>query len=64
LIKELKIKSKDTSWGLVVHTCNPSYLGERHQKDQGLKPALDKLFSKPYLENTQHKKRLAEWLKW
>jgi hypothetical protein len=27
------------SWGLVVHTYNPSYSGDRDQEDLGLKPA-------------------------
>jgi hypothetical protein len=37
--------------------CNPSYSGDRDQEDCGLKSTLGKLFEKPYLENTLHKKR-------
>jgi hypothetical protein len=42
---------------LVAHTCNPSYSGSRDQEDQGLKPALDKQSTRPYLEETLHKKK-------
>jgi hypothetical protein len=45
---------------LVVHTCNPSYSGDREQEDQGLKPAQG---NRPYLEKTHHKKGLVQWLK-
>jgi hypothetical protein len=47
----------------VAHTCNPSYSGGRDQEDHGLKPAPEKELVSPYLENIQHKKGLAEWLK-
>jgi hypothetical protein len=48
----------------VAHTCNPNYLGDRKQKDHGSKPAPDKYFMKSYLDKTQHKTELTEWLKW
>jgi hypothetical protein len=47
---------------VVVHPCNPSYSGGRDQEDPGSKPALGKEFVRPYLENTQHKKGLVEYL--
>jgi hypothetical protein len=37
--------------------CNSNLLG-------GSNSSQAKKFVKPYLENTQHKKGLAEWLKW
>jgi hypothetical protein len=45
-----------------AHACNPSYSGSRKQEDRGSKPALVKLFLRPYLEKkkSQHKKGLAE----
>jgi hypothetical protein len=36
--KSVKFK-KESSWALVSHTCNPSYLGGRDWEDQGLRPA-------------------------
>jgi hypothetical protein len=53
------LNKKKQNWAPVAHACNPSYSGGR---DQGLRPALAIL--RPYLENTQHKKGLAEWLRW
>jgi hypothetical protein len=47
----------------VAHTCNPRYSGSRDQEDHGSKPVLGKQLLRPYLENAQHKIRLAEWLK-
>jgi hypothetical protein len=44
----------------VAYACNPSYSGSRDQEDHSSKPALGKEFKIPYLENTQHKKRLGE----
>jgi hypothetical protein len=40
-------------------SCNPSYSGGRDQEDLSLMSAQRNSF-----ENTQHKKGLAEWLKW
>jgi hypothetical protein len=40
---------------LVAHTYNPSYFGQRSEVSW---------FMKPYLQNTQHKKGLMEWLTW
>jgi hypothetical protein len=37
-----------------------SYSRGRDKEIRGLKPASGKQFSRPYLENTQHKKELAE----
>jgi hypothetical protein len=42
---------------------NPSYLGSRDQRHRGLRPP-GKQLARPYVENTQYKKGLAEWLKW
>jgi hypothetical protein len=42
---------------MVVHVCNTSYSGGRDQEDQGLRPAQNKQFVKPYFENTCHKNR-------
>jgi hypothetical protein len=50
-------------WALVIHACNPSYSGGRDQQDRGLKPAVGKWLTRPYLKNTQHKKGLEVWLK-
>jgi hypothetical protein len=47
----------------VVYTCNPSYSGDRDQKEHGPKPALGKQFLTPSLEKTHHKKGLVKWLK-
>jgi hypothetical protein len=49
--------------GTVAHTYNPSYSGRRDQEGW-FKASPDKQFTRPYLENAQHKKGLAEWLKW
>jgi hypothetical protein len=39
--------------------CNPSYSGGRDEEDHGSKPAQ----GRPYLEKTQYKTGLVEWLK-
>jgi hypothetical protein len=49
-----------TEPGPVVHSCNPNYLGGRDQEDRSLRPAQANTFERPYLENTQHKKGLAQ----
>jgi hypothetical protein len=55
--------SKDTiSWAPVAHTCNPSYSGDRDQKDHGSKPAQTNSL-RLILKKTQHKKGLVEWHK-
>jgi hypothetical protein len=33
-------------------------------KGSSYEPCPGKQFERPYLENTQHKKGLVEWLKW
>jgi hypothetical protein len=48
---------------LVTHTCNPSYLGGSNQEDHSLKPAWANSSRDP-ISKIQHKKELAEWLKW
>jgi hypothetical protein len=45
-----------------AHTCNPCSLGGRDQEVLGLKPVVGKLFLRPYLGKTYHKKGLVEWL--
>jgi hypothetical protein len=35
---------------IVVHTCNPSYLGGRDRRIVSLRPTLAK-FARPYLKN-------------
>jgi hypothetical protein len=47
-----------------VHTCNSNYSGCRDQEDHSSKPAVGKLFMRPYLKKKHHKKGLAERLKW
>jgi hypothetical protein len=37
---------------LVAHACNTTYSGGKYQKDCSSKPALGKLFERPYLEKT------------
>jgi hypothetical protein len=46
-------------------TCNQELQveGGRDQENNSSKPAMGKLFWRPYLENSQHKKGLVEWLK-
>jgi hypothetical protein len=48
---------------LVAQTCNPKYSGGRDQEDHSLN-VMSKYFTRPYIENTQYKKGLVEWLKW
>jgi hypothetical protein len=43
---------------LVAHAYNPNYSGVRDHENQGLKPAMEKQFKRPCLENV-----LVEWLK-
>jgi hypothetical protein len=52
------------SQALVAHVCNPSYSGDRDQKDCSLRPAqANSSRERPYLENVQYKKGQVEWLK-
>jgi hypothetical protein len=62
-IKEKKKKKNLLSQMLVADTCNPSYSGGRDQENLGLN-CPGKQFLRSYLENTQHKRGLAEWLNW
>jgi hypothetical protein len=61
--KYTKSESK-MSWALVAHTCISSYSGGRDQEDCSSKPAQASSSRNPISEKTQHKKHLAEWLKW
>jgi hypothetical protein len=47
----------------VAHACNLSYSGGRDQEDYGSKPAWANSSTRPYLEETLHKKGLVHWLK-
>jgi hypothetical protein len=47
----------------VAQACNPSYSVDRDQEDCSSKPP-QQIQNRPYLENTQHTKGLAEWFKW
>jgi hypothetical protein len=58
LLKKLSIVQM-----LVAHAYNPSYSGDTDQEDHSLRLAPGKQLLRPYLENTQHKKGLMEWLK-
>jgi hypothetical protein len=40
--KTKKPSNKKSSWMLVAHTCNPSYLRSRDQENHSLKPAPGK----------------------
>jgi hypothetical protein len=42
----------------------PSYSEGRDQDDRCSKPTPGQIVCKPYLENTQDRNRLEEWLKW
>jgi hypothetical protein len=57
------VKQENIKPALVAHTCNPRYSGGRDQKDHSSKSAQAKLFIRPYLDKTHHKKALMEWLK-
>jgi hypothetical protein len=57
------LKVIKASQALVAHTCDPSYLGGRDQEDQDSKPARANSLGE-YLEKSQHKTGLLEWLKW
>jgi hypothetical protein len=39
-------------------------LGRQRSGVSRFEASLSKQFMRPYLENTEHKKGLAEWLKW
>jgi hypothetical protein len=52
---------KISSWALLTHTCNPSYLGGRDQEDQGSKAALDKYFTRPNLKKKKKKTHTKKW---
>jgi hypothetical protein len=65
--KETNLHQDSTScWALMAHTCNPSYSGGRNQGDRSSSQSREvvpgKQFTRPYLENTLHKKGLVEWL--
>jgi hypothetical protein len=47
----------------MAHTCNPSYSGGRDKEDHVLELVWANKFSRPYLENTKHKKGLVKWFK-
>jgi hypothetical protein len=49
--------------GVVVHTCNPSYLGGRDKGVFQFEVSPGKKLARLYLENTHHKKGLVEWLR-
>jgi hypothetical protein len=51
------------SWAPVAHSCNPSYSGDRHQEDCGLKPAQANRSKDPISINPSQKIGLVEWLK-
>jgi hypothetical protein len=51
------------SWELVVHTCNPSYSGGRHQEDHGSKSAQTNSLKDPILKKPITKKGLVELVK-
>jgi hypothetical protein len=36
---------------MVVHVCNPSYLGDRGRRILGLRPALAKVAARSYFKN-------------
>jgi hypothetical protein len=43
----------------MVHNYNPSYTGGGDQEDCSSKPAPEKKFQRPYLKNTQYRKRTS-----
>jgi hypothetical protein len=47
----------------VAHACNPSYLGDRDQKDHGWMPAQANSSRDPILKKTHYKKGLVECIK-
>jgi hypothetical protein len=47
----------------VAHTFNPSYSGDRDQKDRGSKPAGANNLQNPISKKPITKKELVEWLK-
>jgi hypothetical protein len=67
LKKKKKKKKKDAikeSRAQVVHTCNPSYSGGRHQEDCSSRSAWTNSSQDPISEKKKnHKKGLVEWLK-
>jgi hypothetical protein len=54
------------SWVLVAQVCNYSYSGGRDQETEVQSQPGETVREtlSPYVKNNQHKKRLAEWLKW
>jgi hypothetical protein len=48
-------KTEEISWALVVHTCNPTYLGGRDQENQGSRPEEANSSQDPHLQNNQSK---------
>jgi hypothetical protein len=49
-----QIKMNKRSQVLVAYACNPRYLGG-YLEDHGSRPAWDKQFSRPHLQNNQSK---------
>jgi hypothetical protein len=47
----------------VGYAYNPSYSGGRESGGLRFEASPGKLFMRPYLEKTHHKKGLVEWLK-
>jgi hypothetical protein len=47
---------------MVVHTCNPNYIGGFDKEDHGPRPAQDKI-GRSYLNKKLKQKRLEVWLK-
>jgi hypothetical protein len=60
LQKDADFKKGQASWALVVYACNHNYTGGRVQEVGG---PPRQILAETYLENTQHKKGLVEWLK-
>jgi hypothetical protein len=46
--------------GVVAHTCNPSYSGDRDEEDRGLKPAWEKSLQDPIFKIFNTKKGLEK----
>jgi hypothetical protein len=56
--REPHTKKLKSSQVLVAHACNSTYSG-----GSWFKASLGQQFKRPYVENTQHKRGLADWLK-